>query len=273
MTEFAALTHPGNREGENQDSIGWDTERQLWFVADGMGGHASGEVASRVVKETLLAQAPLVGVPAAILLAHEAVCRESQNLDPQRGMGSTVVTAQIAGRSAQIVWVGDSRAYLWRRKALQRLTRDHSYLEMLRQEENLSETALRNQQGSNVVTQALGMGTPDPSQANVPLRHGDWIILCSDGVPVELRDSEIAQTLTKHSSSPKEAADALLAATMEHGGRDNISIIVIPYDGASARGTWSPLPSFRSRIFEWTAVLAGVVLAAAIALIWRRWTK
>jgi len=264
MTQFAALTHPGNRDGENQDSIGWDTERQLWFVADGMGGHASGEVASRLVKETLLAQAPLVGVPAAVLLAHEAVCREAQNVDPQRGMGSTVVTAQIANRAAQIVWVGDSRAYLWRRGQLQRLTRDHSYLEMLRQEEN--------QQGSNVVTQALGMGTPDPSQTNVPLRRGDWIILCSDGVPVELRDAEIAQALAAH-TAPKAAADALLAATMAHGGRDNISIIVIPYDGASARGTWSLLPKFKDRIFEWSAVLAGVVLAAAIALIWKYWTK
>lgn len=272
MTEFAALTHPGNRDGENQDSIGWDTQQQLWFVADGMGGHASGEVASRLVKETLLAQAPLVGVPAAVLLAHEAVCREAQQLDPARGMGSTVVTAQILDRSAQIVWVGDSRAYLWRRGQLQRLTRDHSYLEMLRQEEQLSETALRNQQGGNVVTQALGMGTPDPSQNNVPLRHGDWIVLCSDGVPVELRDSEIAQTLGAH-SSPKAAADALLQATMAHGGRDNISIIVIPYDGASARGTWSALPGFKGRIFEWTAVLAGVVLAAAIALLWKRWVK
>jgi protein phosphatase len=272
MTDFAALTHPGNRDGENQDSIGWDKERQLWLVADGMGGHASGEVASRLVKETLLAQAPLVGVPAAVLLAHEAVCQEAQQLDPARGMGSTVVTAQIINRSAQIVWVGDSRAYLWRRGQLQRLTRDHSYLEMLRQEENLSETALRNQQGSNVVTQALGMGTPDPSHIDVPLRHGDWIVLCSDGVPVELRDSEIAQALSQNPSSPKAAADALLRSTMEHGGRDNISIIVIPYDGASARGTWS-LPGFKSRVFEWAAVLAGMVLAAAIALAWKRWTR
>jgi protein phosphatase len=254
MTEFAALTHPGNRAGENQDTIGWDTARQLWFVADGMGGHASGEVASRLVKETLLAQVPLVGVPAAVLMAHQAVCRESKQVDPERGMGSTVVTAQIGRRAAQIVWVGDSRAYLWRQGELQRLTRDHSYLEMLREKENLSETALRAHDGSNVVTQALGMGTPDPSQISVPLRRGDWIILSAR-------------------SSPKEAADALLAATMAHGGRDNISIIVIPYDGASAIGTWSLLPAARERIFAWLAVLAGVILAAAIVLLWRHWIK
>jgi serine/threonine protein phosphatase PrpC len=272
MSEFAALTHPGNRDGENQDSIGWDAEQRLWLVADGMGGHASGEVASRLVKQTLLEQAACVGVPAAILLAPEAVVRESQHLDPQRGMGSTVVTAQIQERTAQIVWVGDSRAYLWRRGELQRLTRDHSYLEMLRVEENLSETALRDHQGSNVVTQALGMGTPIPSQADVPLHTGDWIILCSDGLPVELRDREIAEVLAAH-DSPKAAADALLAATMQHGGRDNISVIVIPYDGPSARGTGGRWPAFKGRTFEWLAVLVGVVLAAAIALLWRRWIK
>jgi protein phosphatase len=282
MSEFAALTHPGNRQGENQDSIGWDAERQLWFVADGMGGHASGEVASRVVKQTLLERVPQVGLPAAVLLAHEAVCREAQHVDAQRGMGSTVVAAQITGRSAQIVWVGDSRAYLWRRGQLQRLTRDHSYLELLRAEEHLSETALRDRQGSNVVTQALGMGTPAPSQNEVPLRRGDWLVLCSDGLPVELRDSEIAPILAA-SDSPKAAADALLAATMEHGARDNISIIVIPYDGPSARGTGSLWPALggpalgvaalKGRTYEWVAVLVGVVLAAAIALLWRRWIR
>ena len=277
MAEFAALTHPGNRDGENQDSIGWDAGQQLWFVADGMGGHASGEVASRLVKETLLAQAATVGVPAAVLMAHEAVMREAEQRGAQRGMGSTVVTAQITGdRSAQIVWVGDSRAYLWRRGELKRLTRDHSYLELLRAQSDLSETALRDRQGSNVVTQALGMGTPDPSQALVPLRTGDWLILCSDGLAIELRDEEMAQVLARQ-ATPKAAADALFAATMEHGARDNVSIIVIPYEGPSARGTGSLVRTlertFRGRSFEWLAVLVGVVLAAAIALVWKRWIQ
>jgi PPM family protein phosphatase len=273
MAEFAALTHPGSRDGENQDSIGWDTQQQFWFVADGMGGHASGEVASRLVKETLLAQSASVGVAAAVLLAHEAVMQEAERRGVQRGMGSTVVTAQFTpSRSAHIVWVGDSRAYLWRGGELQRLTRDHSYLEMLRAESDLSETALRDRQGANVVTQALGMGTPEPGQADVPLRTGDWLILCSDGLPVELRDAEIALTLEKQ-KTPKAAADALFTATLQHGARDNVSIIVIPYEGPNARGTWNLWPALKGRTFEWLAVLAGVVLAATIALIWKRWIQ
>jgi PPM family protein phosphatase len=270
--EFGAITHPGNRDGENQDAIGWDTQQQLWLVADGMGGHAAGEVASRLVKETLLAHAPQIGVRAAILLAHETVYRESQQVDPWRGMGSTVVTAQIGDRCAQINWVGDSRAYLWRHRQLRRLTRDHSYLEMLRQQENLSETALRAQLGSNVVTQALGMGSPEPSQNDVPLRHGDWIILCSDGLPVELYDSQMARTLAAH-STPAPAAEALFQAAMQHGGRDNISILVIPYDGPSASGTGNLLTASKILIFKWTALLAGMILAVAIALLWTRWIK
>jgi serine/threonine protein phosphatase PrpC len=273
MAEFAALTHPGNREGENQDSIGWDSQQQLWFVADGMGGHAGGEVASRLVKQTLLSLAATVGVPAAVLRAHEAVVREAEQRGVQQGMGSTVVTAQFTGdRSAHIVWVGDSRAYLWRAGQLQRLTRDHSYLEMLRAAENLSETALRDRQGSNVVTQALGMGTPDPGQVNVPLRAGDWLMLCSDGLPVELRDVEIAQILAKQ-TTPKAAADALFAATLQHGARDNVSIIVIPYEGPSARGAWNIWPALSGRTFEWLAVLAGVALAVTIALVMKRWIQ
>jgi protein phosphatase len=272
MIEFAAVTHPGNRGGENQDSIGWDTRQRLWLVADGMGGHASGEVASRLVKETLLAKSESVGVPAAVLMAHEAVMRESEERHLQRGMGSTVVTAQITDdHHAHIVWVGDSRAYLWRDGQLQRLTRDHSYLEMLRAEGDLPDTALRDRQGANVVTQALGMGKPEPSQTRVPLRRHDRLILCSDGLPVELRDSEIAQILAKH-PTPKAAADALFTATMASGARDNISIIVIPYEGPSARGSWSVASVLRGRTFEWLAILAGVVLAAAIALLFKRWT-
>lgn len=270
MAEFAALTHPGNRDGENQDSIGWDAQRRLWLVADGMGGHARGELASRVVRDTLLEQVPRVGLTAAVLMAHEAVRQESARLEAERGMGSTVVVAQIADRHVQIVWVGDSRAYLWRDGHLQRLTRDHSYLEMLRQQENLSETMLRAQQESNIVTQALGMGDPDPGQARVDLRRGDWIFLCSDGVPVELRDEEIAQTLAE-SKSPKQAAESMLAATIAQGGRDNISIIVIPYDGASARGSGQPWLQLRERLVEWSALLAGVVLAAAAVLAWKHW--
>jgi PPM family protein phosphatase len=259
MTEFGALTHPGGRD-ENQDAIGWDAERQLWLVADGMGGHASGQMASRLAKETILEQVASQSLPVAILKAHEAIRISAAQDAARHGMGSTVVCARFLGADCQVVWVGDSRAYLWRRGALSRLTRDHSYLELLRETENLSETALREHPNSSVVLQALGMdNVPEPSEKTHALRRGDWIILCSDGLPSELRDEEIADTLSG-SDDPKGAAQDLLDAAIGRGGRDNISIIVVQYDGQAGKG----------RLFEWLALLGGVALAVVIVLLWKR---
>src|SRR5688572_18981143 len=111
---FAARTHPGRRGGQNEDSIGWDEASGLWFVADGMGGHASGDVASRLVKETLLGSALQLPLPAAVRRAHEEVAQTAADNIVHANMGSTVVAARVANRHAEVAWVGDSRAYLWR---------------------------------------------------------------------------------------------------------------------------------------------------------------
>ena len=137
---YAGRTHPGRRGGQNEDSIGWDEVRQLWFVADGMGGHASGEVASSIVKQTLLEP----GAPSlleAVHRAHEAIARAAALANSN--MGSTVVALRLQAREGEIVWVGDSRGYLWRDRVLQPVTRDHSFLELLREQENLSDEQLR----------------------------------------------------------------------------------------------------------------------------------
>src|SRR5919112_200300 len=126
---YAARTHPGRRGGQNENSIGWDEARGLWFVAEGMGGHASGDVASRLVKETLLGSALKLPLRAAVQRAHEEVAQAAADNTAHSNMGSTVVAARIADRHAQVVWVGDSRGYLWRNRTLRQLTRDHSYLE------------------------------------------------------------------------------------------------------------------------------------------------
>ena len=116
-------------------------------------------------------------------------------------MGSTVVAVRIEDRHAEIAWVGDSRAYLWRSDTLRQLSRDHSYLEVLREQENLSETQLRGHPNKNLVTQTLGIGTPEPSSITEPLRRGDWLLLCSDGLNDELEDAEIAQILRAHNGA------------------------------------------------------------------------
>jgi serine/threonine protein phosphatase PrpC len=269
MDEFAAVTHPGARDGDNQDVVGWDSDRKLWFVADGMGGYQHGQDASRLVKETLLGQIGTLDLAAAVLKAHEAIRQAASKLEGDQRMGSTVVCAQISGENCRVVWVGDSRAYLWRDQALQRLTRDHSFIEALAESEPLSETQMRNHPNASVVLQTLGMGSPVPSDHSVPLHAGDWIILCSDGVPVELRDGEIAYIL-QSSANPQQAAQRILDGALSKGGRDNTSVIVVQHGSRSAGGLQSRLTRLDGAAVGWIAALAGIVLAAAVVVIaWR----
>jgi protein phosphatase len=227
---FAGCTHPGARGGQNEDAIGWDEASGLCFVADGMGGHASGDVASRIVKETLLANAATSSLEEDVRKAHEAVAAEARRTPAHSNMGSTVVAMRIGAGEAQLVWVGDSRAYLWRGGELGALTRDHSFVEILREREHLSDAEMRGHPNKHLVTQTLGIGTPAPSVSTVPLRRRDWLLLCSDGLTDELEDAQIADVL-RASRTPEQAAKALIDCALAHGGRDNVSAVVVEYDG------------------------------------------
>jgi serine/threonine protein phosphatase PrpC len=268
MTTIAGLTDTGHRAGENQDSIGWDEARSLAFVADGLGGHAGGQLASGIVKQSFLDLVGSVDLPTAALRAHTAVIRAAGEDEQLIGMASTVVAAQIERRTAHIVWVGDSRAYLWRAGTISRLTRDHSVVEELREVAGLSETQIRDHPQRNEVTNVLGAGEPVPGTAELGLRRGDWILLCSDGLSGELRDEEISGILAS-AGSPSDATERLIAAALKHGGHDNISAVILKYDGPSKR-------EFKLRLSEaeigWLAVLGGVVLAVLLAgaLMWIR---
>lgn len=261
---FAGRTHPGRRGGQNEDSIGWSEPEQLWLVADGMGGHASGDVASRIVKETLLGSALRLPLGAAIMKAHAAVADTAESNAAYNNMGSTVVAARIADRWAQVAWVGDSRAYLWRRKTLRQLTRDHSFLEVLREQEELSETQMRGHPHKNLVTQTLGIGAPQPSSISEPLCQGDWLLLCSDGLNDELEDREIADVL-RFQATPEHAAAALVEAALARGGRDNVSAIVVEYDGPNGVSFGGAL---WQRVRGWMPIVGGVLAAILLALLW-----
>jgi len=264
---FAARTHPGRRGGENEDSMGWDEAKALWFVADGMGGHASGDVASRIVKETLLAKAdsPLTD---ALASAHEALLKAAAENPAYNNMGSTAVVVRMGQGHGEIAWVGDSRAYLWRNGALLGVTRDHSFLELLREQQPLSEEELRSHPHRNLVTQTIGIGTPNPSVNDLPLRTGDWLLLCSDGLNDELDDGEIAEALKTH-PEVEAASDALIAAALAKGGKDNVSVVIVEYDGPDGV---SSRPSMRQIVMRWLPVAIGVLAAIVVAvfLMWRR---
>jgi serine/threonine protein phosphatase PrpC len=233
------------------------------LVADGVGGYAGGEIASGLVKQTLLESADTKDLESAILRAHARILSAAAENPQVAGMGSTVVAVQVTDRRCKVAWVGDSRGYLWRKASLQPLTRDHSVAEVLRDADHLSETQLRVHPLRHQVMQTLGRDLPAPSSGETALRRDDWILLCSDGLSGELRDHEIAEVLHANASL-ETAADALVSAAIVKGGHDNISVVLVQYDGPSSiEFPWM----HGERIVVWLSILGGVVLAITVAAI------
>jgi PPM family protein phosphatase len=261
MLAIVARTHPGARSGQNQDAVGFDESLQLAFVADGMGGYASGEVASALVKQTLLESLGKPDLESAVLQSHAKIVAAAEETAQYAGMGSTVVALQVTGDHCRVVWVGDSRAYLWRNGSLTPLTRDHSVAEVLRDVENLSETQIRDHPLRHKVIQSLGKDLPTPSAAQLALKNGDRLLLCSDGLSGELRDHEMAELLDGHQSLA-EAADALVNGALTRGGHDNISVVLAEY---SSPGGLRWHFQLSERAVVWLSLMGGVALAGAVA--------
>ncbi len=234
MIVYSAATHPGRKRSLNEDNIGWSEEKSLWLVADGMGGHAAGEVASLIAKEKVLEEiASGTALMDAVIRAHEAVRDAALANSEQAGMGTTIVAARIQGYIAELVWVGDSRAYLWRDGALETVTSDHSFMQMLIDNQQLTAEEAHKHPQRNIVTQVLGVSDPIPGRITLRLQNLDCILLCSDGLNDELTHDEIALIL-RECPNAEAATSRLIEAACDAGGRDNISAILIQYEGENA---------------------------------------
>ncbi len=233
MIEFGHLTHVGLRRDLNEDTYYADGELGLWLVADGMGGHQYGEVASALARDTLVREvARGASLEQAIRTADEEIIRTSRRRNDALPMGTTVVAARIQGRRFEIAWVGDSRVYLWRDSQLVQLSHDHSYVEELIAGGVITREQARTHPHRNVVTQALGV--TDPAQLNVEtltgeLRPGMQLLLCSDGLTEEVDDRNIAQVLAMTDCSAQECVDTLVAAALDGGGSDNVTVVLVRY--------------------------------------------
>jgi len=221
----------------NEDSFAADPERRLFLVADGMGGHAAGEVASSIaaatVKEVMGITPPPGGeIEDMLLLA----ARESNDriYEAQRkradlsGMGSTLTIMSFADTSYYIAHVGDSRAYLLRNGVLEQLTRDHSLVWHLFESGVLRKDELSSHPQKNLITRSIG---PHP-QVEIDLecgqaREGDTYLLCSDGLTDVLSDEVIRQMLSQPDMSPQQLGDSLVSAANRMGGPDNITVVVV----------------------------------------------
>jgi PPM family protein phosphatase len=242
---WGATTHPGNVRESNEDD--YVADAHVFAVADGMGGHNAGEVASQIATTTLRdrlgAGAANLGVAvAAVIEANASIFSAAYSNPEQRGMGTTLTgLAVIPAANGQpmrlgLVNVGDSRTYLYRNDHLRRATIDHSYVQELLNTGHISEEEARNHPRRNIVTRALGIEpTVRVDSWLVPLVRGDRWVVCSDGLVDEVVDAEIDELLTAN-PDPQDAADALVAAALLNGGRDNVTVIVVDVtDGQEPR--------------------------------------
>ncbi|MGL6289404.1 MAG: PP2C family protein-serine/threonine phosphatase [Silanimonas sp.] len=231
MIEFGHLSHVGLRRELNEDTYYGDAELGLWLVADGMGGHDSGEVASALARDAIVREVR-AGKPLAeaILRANEEIIRQSKRRNESMPMGTTVVAVRVApNHRFELAWVGDSRAYLWNGK-LQQVSSDHSYVQELIDQGQLTPEQARSHPYRNVVTKALGVTEPDKLSVETvagELRPGMAILLCSDGLTEEVDDGMIAKAVAQRDISAQECVDHLIAAALDGGGSDNVTAVLL----------------------------------------------
>ena len=269
-------TDTGNVRVQNEDAF--FVSETLFAVADGMGGHNAGEVASALTTQLLgaLPQGAVSTPQAFVQVVQEinhSIYQAATTTTEQRGMGTTltalaVVANDDSAEPAHMVLanVGDSRAYLLRDGELRQLSVDHSYVQELVTEGLLTADEARTHPRRNIVTRALGIDVAVSVDSSViPIIEGDRFMLCSDGLVDEVPPEEIA-SLCSLSASPTDAANALVAAAKRHGGRDNITVIVIDAVSAIAATTSVVAPSLSTPVRSRSAVLAGAVVLVALAL-------
>ena len=230
----------------NQDAFATIDRLGLWAVADGMGGHAGGEIAAQTAIASVKAQADLIvdplqhghGLPEEVLndliaQAHEAILGRA-SLEPKlKGMGTTIVVLVIVPTpvpTAHVAHLGDSRAYRFRSGLLTPLTRDHTLIEKYLERGILTPESARTHPERHVLTRALGISSPvRPDVASQPLNQDDLFLLCSDGLTKMLEDADIQDILAKAKGDPIRACDRLIAESLARGGEDNVTVVLIAH--------------------------------------------
>jgi protein phosphatase len=232
MIEFGHSTHVGLRREHNEDTYYADAELGLWLVADGMGGHEHGEVASALARDTLVREVSKgTELVRAIQIADEEIIRHSTRRSEALPMGTTIAALRLSrdGGAFEVAWVGDSRIYVWN-DGLRQLSQDHSYVQELIDQGAITSEQARNHPHRNVVTQALGV--TDPQSLRVASMRGELhpgmqLLICSDGLTEEVKDSAIAAIVGRTELSAQECVDHLVLAVLGGGGSDNVTVILV----------------------------------------------
>lgn len=234
-----SLTNIGLVRKANEDNFLTDKSRGLFVVADGMGGHEAGELASSIAIKTLdafltpeiITLHKEMGLYQAIQKANQLIYNESKANSSCNGMGTTITAALFMDDTLFIAHIGDSRAYLIRDGAIQLLTEDHSLVaELLRQGE-ITESEAQEHPHRNVLTRALGTEKEvkiDLTECKI--NSGDLILLCTDGLYNLVKNEEMLLEVTQNGSDLKKTVNGLVARALERGGVDNITVVLVSYD-------------------------------------------
>lgn len=240
--KFGAKTDLGRVRENNEDKFEFyepeDPEilavkGSLYAVADGMGGHSAGQIASELALKNIIKtyySDPLPDVSGslrnAIADANLLIFSAAQAITERSGMGTTVTTAVVRGHELYVAQVGDSRAYMIRDKQIRQITKDHSWVAEQVERGALSEEEAESSPFRNVITRSLGNNwTVEPDVYAEDLRVGDVIVLCSDGLSGQVSAEEMRQSVLD--KAPSQAAMALVDMANEHGGADNITVMVL----------------------------------------------
>ncbi|NOR67527.1 MAG: Stp1/IreP family PP2C-type Ser/Thr phosphatase [Woeseiaceae bacterium] len=245
--KFAEITDTGKVREHNEDAIGSDVDYGLMVLADGMGGYNAGEVASGIAVQTISELAtegadrehrhevdPATGLMRQTIVLRDAVTRANkiifqtaQSQTHCEGMGTTLVAAMFYDNKVSMAHVGDSRAYRLRGTKFEQLTLDHSLLQELVDRGFYSEEEAQRSTNRNYVTRALGVEpTVEVEVQEFDVLPNDVILLCSDGLPDMVEDEDIHLTISTLNASRDVVGQQLVKLSNEHGGRDNVSVIL-----------------------------------------------
>ena len=234
-------TDIGKLRKQNEDAAWFDESRAVFAVADGMGGHLAGEVASRMAIEAVQRMAKDNDVPGiaalreAVAGAHEMILSHAQSHIECAGMGTTLSVLWLGRSYAYIAHVGDSRIYRLRAGSLTQITQDHSLVEELVRAGLITREQARTHPRRNIITRALGThGENEPDLLVTDVRDGDLFLLCTDGLTGMVTDEEIERVLRENGM--ETAADTLLSLALDAGGRDNVTLILC---ARKEGGTWN----------------------------------
>ncbi|MCX6552461.1 MAG: protein phosphatase 2C domain-containing protein [Acidobacteria bacterium] len=287
MAAAVARSHPGRVRPGNEDSYILEPELSLFAVADGMGGHNGGEVASHITVQTLTefirtsTQDSGITWPygfntqltfeanqlkSGVQLANQQIRYQAQRQPEYDGMGSTLIAVMVRDSRAVFVNVGDSRLYLWRNGALRQLSEDDSWAaSMIRA--GAPPASIEHHEMRHMLTRALGSGpTLDVTIGQVSLEPGDILLMCSDGLYGPLGDDGIARVLRESDADLDRAVSALIEAANDAGGPDNITTLLVRApDGVSSKVTRRLAEEKGQTLVEYI-VTAGVLVALGIVI-------